>query len=238
MSSWSERQRLFRRWTLACMAGETLGITVAAGSMALLTLVAAPPALLVGGMVAAGVIEGSALALFQHHVLRERLPTLPRRAWLTATVLVAALGWLGGALATLGAPAGAGAAPSDGVMMGLGLLAGAGLGAILGGAQAVVLRRYSRGAGLWVAANAVGWAVGLAWLMLAASLPTTQSGLPEILLAGLLGGALAGLIVGAATAPVLGWLAPYAIGQGEDSPAVRPPNPPSTHPQQSLSVLD
>jgi hypothetical protein len=56
---------------------------------------------------------------------------------------------------------GAQAEPSEVLVYGLAFLMGLVLGPVLGFAQWLVLRRYVRGAALWMPANAVAWAFGM-----------------------------------------------------------------------------
>lgn len=116
------------------------------------------------GMLLEGVLVGSAQAA----VLR-RHSSLPARSWVVATAVGAGTAWLLGMVpSTLMALLGADAAPGDAALREPGplatwaLAAGLGLltGPILGLAQWRVLRRLP-GAGHWLWANALAWAVGM-----------------------------------------------------------------------------
>ncbi|MDQ3854907.1 MAG: hypothetical protein M3281_00760, partial [Chloroflexota bacterium] len=92
-------------------------------------------------------------------VRRRYLPWLTRRAWATASAIGAAVCW------ALGMTIGAYLAPSSepgplAVTVAAGLL-GAFAGALLGAAQWVVLRHHLPGAAWWIAANALGWVLGM-----------------------------------------------------------------------------
>lgn len=87
-------------WTLACCAGESLGIGVAAAIGCLhLAFLGEPQAawhrvLLVAAMVPAGTIEGLVTGSFRWSVLRKRFARLRARNWLMFTALGAATTWL------------------------------------------------------------------------------------------------------------------------------------------------
>lgn len=153
-------------------------------------------------LVAGGLIEGTALGVAQSTVLASRLGAARRRAWVLVTVLVAGVGWAAGsAPATLGG--------SDGASPPLGLIVlgaaglGLGMGALLGLAQAAVLRRQVRHPWRWVPANALGWAVAMAVIFTGAS--TAGASWPLVAVVGY--GALTGAIAGAGLGAVTGlWL--------------------------------
>lgn len=197
------------RWSFACAAGELLGIAAAAGAAALLATRMGEPAtpaekaLALGVMVAAGVLEGTLVGAFQWRVLRRRFPAVPARGWIGATAAVAAAGWSLGMLPSLLQPAPAADAPAPelplatvGVLaLGLGLLAGA----MFGAGQWTVLRRHARHAGRWIAANALGWGVGITWIYLAAAVVEPGTPTAAVALTGALSGVAAGLTLGLVT---------------------------------------
>lgn len=107
---------------------------------------------------AAGAIEGACLGAAQGLVLRRSWPRLRVGAWARATMVGGALAW---ALGMTAGSHGPGAMPPLWVVGIVMIASGLVFGGILGAAQAVVLRRHARGAGRWIAANAVGWMIGL-----------------------------------------------------------------------------
>ena len=204
------------RWTVACGAGETVGMAAAALAAGLLNAVFGEPTTLGLGLVlwlgttAGGVVEGLAIALFTYPLLRRWLPELPSQRWVGATVAVTLLGWaLGSAPSTLVAGAIGGmattqdqssaAGPPVAALVVVAVVGGLALGAIFGAAQAWALRPYVAHADRWVPVNAVGWTLALAVIMLGAT--TAPAGLPlaSLLLWGGLTGVLAGLTIGAVT---------------------------------------
>ena len=90
------RDRRALRWILAVTIGEATGFAVAAG-VAVWTIVAGlddPTRLVL--VIAAGAVEGTALAIGQYAGMRVRRP--PAGRWIGATALAAATAW------TLGTP--------------------------------------------------------------------------------------------------------------------------------------
>lgn len=165
----------------------------------------------VGGLVAftlLGAWEGAAVGLAQWIVLRRRLPEIGRRSWVWATVAGAVAAWLLGMLpntimsfigdggGTMPEPESAGLFVMAG---GMGMV----LGAVLAAWQWRVLRRHVTGAGWWVPANALAWAVAMPLIFMAAGLPLPRDGLLALLAAAVtvIGGA--GAVVGAIQGAVL-----------------------------------
>jgi hypothetical protein len=204
---------LFRRWVLDCAAGELLGIGIAGALAATYLLVGGEPQSVperlgfLALMRAAGSLEGHLLGWFQARVLRELIPGLSVRRWVGLTVLIAFLGWLAGMLPstlivdTARAPAATGPDLDQSPGAFLALAAGAGLfvGALFGWLQWVELRRHVRRAGRWVLANAIGWAVALTWIYVAAPWPDAETPTGVVIASGLVGGTLAGLSLGLVT---------------------------------------
>ena len=190
------------RWVVACAAAEAVGMTAAAGAARGADGLAPLAGFLV--VVAGGLVEGTALGLAQSTVLSTRLGRTGRRAWVAVTVLVAGLGWAAGsAPATLAADAG-GPAPSLGIVMLGGAALGLAMGALLGGAQATVLRHRVRHPWRWVTANALAWPIAMAVIFAGATTAGPAWSWPVV--AGY--GALTGAIAGAGLGLVSGsWLA-------------------------------
>jgi hypothetical protein len=174
--------RLWLRWVLANALAETLGLgsTFAIGLGVFAGLPEPKTALAAIGqaplMTASGVLEGLIVGLAQWWVLRAPFVRLTRRAWVVATILGAVVAWACGSVPMTIASLGAGqesataAEPAGWVMS----LAAAGMGAVAGLVLALfqwrVLRGHARGAGLWLPANALAWALGMPLIFAAVDL--------------------------------------------------------------------
>jgi hypothetical protein len=166
---------LYRRWIIANGLAEAagLGTTFVGGRLVAphLEQVTGVAAILGGALAAVllgTLLEGVLVGLFQERVLRQRLPTPRRGAWVLATAAGAGLAWLLGmvpsTLMALGANESPGPAPQEPgalVQYGLAMVMGLVAGPILGLAQWTVLRRRVSGAGRWLWANALAWGVGM-----------------------------------------------------------------------------
>jgi hypothetical protein len=129
------------------------------------------------------------------------VPALDGGRWVLVTVAVAGLGWAAvSAPAALGGAddAGAGAPPLPLLLAGAAAL-GIGMGAVLGGAQALVLRGRVPRPGRWVAANAVAWAPAMSVIFLGATTPDSDWSVASVLGLGALTGAVAGTVLGLVT---------------------------------------
>lgn len=170
----STATRWYGRWILANGWAEAagLGTTLLVGSLAGPVLETRPSvkAVLAGALLAIvlGVLlEGVLVGAAQERVLRLRLPLIPRRAWTLATAGGAGLAWILGMVPStvmaLGESSVDVATPESSALAQYALAAtlGATTGPILGVVQWTVLRRYVRGAGHWLWANALAWAVGM-----------------------------------------------------------------------------
>jgi hypothetical protein len=215
------------------VVAEAIGMTASAGAArAATSLVEADlaRATLLGFLVvvAGGLVEGTALGVLQARVLGERLGSHGRRAWVSVTVAVAGVGWaLGSAPATLaGDTADAGASPPLAAVLagaaGIGLV----LGALLGAAQVwVLVRRAARPAARpaqWVLGSALGWTVAMTVIFGGATTAGADWAWPLVAGYGTLTGALAGLVMGAVTAPFLARLDLPARDLGPDPQSPRP----------------
>jgi hypothetical protein len=133
-----------------------------------------------------GAFEGAVVGFAQWLVLCGRLTDLARRSWILATVAGAVAAWFLGMLpSTVMALAGNGGGEGPdfegaGVFV---MAAGVGLvlGAVLATPQWRVLRRHVRGAGWWIPANAIAWAVAMPLIFLAAGMPLPQDALAPLL---------------------------------------------------------
>jgi hypothetical protein len=201
------------RWTFNCAFGELIGIALA-GAIAFSVNFAVgepqtffPKLLVLLAAMISGLVEGSLLGFFQWRVLKERFPRLPRREWIFYTVAIAVLGWFLGMLPSLFfipqevAPLEPAGVDIDNpyLFAGLSIAVGLVLGALFGLFQWFSFRKYAQKAARWIIANALGWGIGIGWIYLAASLPDENTSLLLNVGLGLMGGALAGLSVGAVT---------------------------------------
>jgi hypothetical protein len=208
-------RRAIIQWIAACTAGELLGFGAAAlwAWIAVLVFGAEPVSWMgrlgvLALMILAGVCEGTVLAALQWSALRHWFPGLQARPWISATAAVAAFGWFVGMLpSTLIGNSGTDPArlidPPWWLVMAGAALFGALAGALFGCAQWLVLRRHAHGAGRWIMANAVGWALGLPWSYLAGSSTDVSQALLWAVVSAVLAGALMGLAVALATAHAL-----------------------------------
>jgi hypothetical protein len=219
-----------RRWALACLAAEAVGMTAAAGSAQLSHALVGEPA---GGrelavaltvVVAGGLVEGLALGSAQVAAFRATHPSVPPVAYVAATLLVAGVGWA--AVSTPAALAGPAGDGGSGPPQPLLVLGGAGLGvvmgAVLGGAQAVALRGAVARPGRWVVANAVAWVPAMAVIFAGASTPSADWSAGQVTLLGTVTGAVAGGVLGL----VLGRWVPHLGSR----PGREGPPPPRTAP--------
>jgi hypothetical protein len=201
------------RWTLNCAFGELIGIALA-GAIAFSVNYAVgepetflPKLLVLLAAMLSGFVEGSLLGFFQWRILKERFTRMPRREWIFYTVAIAVLGWFLGMLPSLffipqeAASTEPGGVDTDSPFLfaGLSIAVGLVLGALFGLFQWFSFRKYAQKAGKWIIANALGWGLGIGWIYLAASLPDENTSLQVNIGLGLIGGALAGLSVGAVT---------------------------------------
>ena len=196
------------RWVLLCGAAEVVGMTAAAGTAKLSSGLGDAPTVTAWGLVVAGgLVEGLALAVAQAAGLADWLPHLRRARFVVMTVVVAGLGWAGAsARSTLASPDGT-APPLAVVLVGAAAL-GLVMGALVGAAQASVLRDAARHPGRWVGANAVAWPVAMTVIFLGATAPGADWPLPGVLGLGAATGAVAGGLLGL----VLGWFVPSLDG--------------------------
>lgn len=209
---------LWLRWTLLCAAGEIIGIGVAAGTVALLLATLGEPTtiarrvVIIAVAVAAGAIEGLAVGHFQWLGLRQQIPAVPKRAWVTASIAVAALGWFLGMTPSVfffGQESdGDSSGPPTAIAILLAIPLGLMMGALFGGGQWYVLRRYALHARRWILGNALGWSLAFIWIFLAATLIPEGMSVALIALAGVGAGLFSGLSVGSVTGAVLLQLRP------------------------------
>lgn len=160
-------------------------------------------------MTATGAVEGMVVGLWQWSVLRRSFANIKRRAWVWATVVGALVAWFLGSLPStlmdMGAQQSAATMPEPELATVLLLAVGMGLvlGAVLAYPQWRVLRRAVEGAWLWVPANSLAWAVGMAGIFatidVAQAYATAQGSLSTVwaVLIVALGLLISGALVGA-----------------------------------------
>ncbi|MCW3836095.1 hypothetical protein ACFQ1E_08585 [Sphingomonas canadensis] len=198
-----------RRWVIACAAGELIGIAVAALWWVTMDRIepdpvsAAAKAAMLAAKGLSGLFEGAVLGLLQAHALRAFYPRLSAARWTGATIAVAMAGWvIGSSFSVLASSVPAGPPPPDPGALATAVMAaafGLAVGALFGGAQAIALRGAARASGWWVLFNALGWAVALPFIYLAAGVDL-GIGIAGAVLNGLAGGCAAGAMLGLVTA--------------------------------------
>lgn len=201
----------------ACAGAETVGMAASAGAARVATLLDTRTGFLV--VVMGGLVEGLALGLLQGRVL-ERLLGVSARAWLLVTLVIAGVGWAAGsAPSTLGAGDASEPAPALGIVLVGALGIGVAMGAVLGVAQASVLRHHVRHPWRWVGVSAAAWGVAMPVIFAGASTAGASWHWAWVVLYGAATGALAGTALGAVS------------GAGVPALSARPPNeaePPPT----------
>lgn len=193
------------RWILACAGAEAIGMTASAAAATVTN--GQPPATALTAVVAGGLVEGLALGLLQALVLRRWLPQLGRLAWVVVTAVVAGVGWAAAsAPSQLGDPSGE--APPLGLIVVGALALGAAMGAVLGAAQALVLRGRVAHPARWIGISAIAWTPAMGVIFLGATLPDESWPRPVVIVLGTVTGAVAGALLGL----ISGVLSPWLVG--------------------------
>jgi len=212
----------WRRWTLATVIGEVVGLG-GAGILAGLAAVLAPEdpgaavmVLLMVAMLGAGAGEGAVVGFAQSRILRHALPSIPPRRWVVATAVGALLAWsLGAAVFIL-------ALPDDAAFqdhLPLMLVLGVACGTLLGAAQWVALRAHVARSGLWIVANTAGWAIGLMWAFFVPMAITEDAHIAVVVPLALLTGLGTGIAPGVVTGLMLDRLTPETqMGRAHGTP--------------------
>ncbi|MBI4886265.1 MAG: SDR family NAD(P)-dependent oxidoreductase [Acidobacteria bacterium] len=211
----------YRRWIVACAAGELVGIGAATGAaLGIHALIGEPQSiasrlLTLAIFAAVGAVEGTALAGFQWRVLRARLPRLRVGEWVGVTVALAVGGWIVGMMPSLfiNHEAAAQEEPGLAFVLLMASIAGAGAGLCFGAAQWFILRRHAERASRWIWIHVPAWALAMTAIFLGASLPSGGSSGWFIGLSGVTGGMLGGLLLGAVTGLVASNLRPWVDEQ-------------------------
>ena len=193
-------RELWRRWTLGTAAGELVGFAAPALVMAAGTMGGWNDTAQLLSILLSGAVEGAALGLAQFIALRPAFPALSGRAWVLGTALGAVVAYLLAMIAV--ALFGAGTIPVvllvlAGVALGAGFLVSIGL------SQWLVLRKHLRHAGWWIPANAAAWTIGVAVPFGTFALVPDGAPFWAWATAGIAGGVLMGLVVGALTGMAL-----------------------------------
>lgn len=195
-----------RRWVLACIVAETIGMTAAATAARVghdLVEDGGARMLALGLVVAGGLVEGVALGVLQGRVLAARLPRLHLSRFVALTVLVAGVGWAVASAPSALATDDGGSGPALGLILlgalGIGLV----MGPVLGLAQAAALQGAVAHPWRWVAANTVAWPAAMVAIFMGASTAGSTWTTPVVAVYGALTGVVAGAILGLLTGP---WL--------------------------------
>lgn len=192
---------LWMRWSVATLAGEVIGFGLV-GVLAFYIATSIPEdhrLLTATLIVAAGAIEGIALGTAQTWVLQRALHDGELGEWVVATTGGALAGWaLGMPFGQYASESGMPASALPFAALGLLLV----MGTVMGWLQWLVLRRHVGASRGWILASAVAWSVGLvpAYAMVSLLGPEHPTWLVVAVTAaaGLLMGALVGIITGAA----------------------------------------
>lgn len=202
-----------RRWTVLCAVAEGIGMTAAAAAAKTgQSLVGEPSggrdaAVVLGLVVAGGLVEGLALGVAQASGLASWLTHRRRVGWVLTTLAVAGVGWAAAsAPSVLEEPGGTGPSFLLVVLgaMGIGLL----MGAALGAAQALVLRGVVPHPWLWVSANVTAWVLAMPVIFVGATIPDTGWQVATVVVLGTATGLVAGAVLGV----VSGWFLPSLVG--------------------------
>lgn len=221
------RNQWYTRWTWSVGLAEFIGIGFAGAVAISVNAQVGEPVglpskvLVLLIMVAAGSVEGFLIGHFQAQRLRERLPDLSYRRWVTRTIILAAGAWFLGMLPSTwmagqaAAPTAAATPPDFPMWLSLlgAVVMGALFGAVFGLVQGPLLRPHiGKVAGRWLPANALAWAAGLWWVYLGATWPDGSEPAWQIILSALVSGLLMGLTVGAVT----GWYLRHMLNHRND----------------------
>jgi hypothetical protein len=202
---------LLRRWVLGNGVGELLGLGVGTALGVPLQLwleqrIPLLPAVVLAAVVFA-LVEGLAVGGAQWRVLRLLAPEVGARRWLATTMAGGLTAWLAVSVPLALAQPGPGGAAAPQPPLALQLVAmslvGLAAGPVLGGWQALALRRVVRRPWPWLWANAKAWAVGMPVIQLGAG--GTPAGTPLAVVVALAAVTLftAGCLVGRIHGPTL-----------------------------------
>jgi hypothetical protein len=170
-------------------------------------------------MIATGAVEGFVVGHFQSKVLQTKIDNFIGRRWTFATTIGALTAWILGTIPSFimaFAENSQNSHPKEMSEIAIGLSAagmGFALGIVLGFPQWFELRRYVKGAGWWIFANALAWTIGMPQLFAAPSV--IAEGVPAWQIALVIFAAIisAGASVGAIHGLFLIWL----LKKGEEN---------------------
>ena len=189
---------LLRRWTAWVTLGEFLGFCLPSVTAALVW--DRSTWLMVPAVTVAGAGEGAVLGWSQTRVLRRELAAFSVRRWVGLTAAGAAFAWFVGMIPSTTFETWSAWPPVALVAAGAAL---AGLLLVsIGTAQWFELHRHVEDAGLWVAATAFAWALGLS-VFGAVTSPLWQPGQSTALVVAI--GVLGGLVMAFTMALTTGW---------------------------------
>ena len=191
----------FGRWVGATTTAETIGMTAAATAAVIAARVDSV-AVGLAIVVAGGLVEGVALALFTARVLRRWRPAVRSAWWVTATIVVAGLGWAGASAPAALAGDGDGTEPPLALVLAGAAALGLVLGALLGLVQAPALRGAVAHPWRWVGVSAAAWTPTMVVMFVGATLPDATWSPTAIILTGVVTGVLAGALLGVISALV------------------------------------
>jgi hypothetical protein len=123
--------------------------------------------------------SGSADGLLTGAVLQRVVPLLPAKTWIGLNAAMTVVVGAGNELALL-VGSGDAAPPDDGSigqLLAAALIAGAAIGAVVGGLQALVLRRAALGTGAWIACSSAAFAIVLCVFTIAGRIWDTGGGI-------------------------------------------------------------
>jgi hypothetical protein len=192
---------------ITCGTAELIGIGVGAAWWIAMDQIAPDPvtlggkATMLGLKSLSGLVEGIVLGSLQAMVLRRLYPKLSARAWVILTSLLAIFGWAVGSAIPIFGTFGAQdqIEPPLLLIVAFASIFGLLIGGLFGGVQALALRQSAHCSYWWVIGNALGWAIALPVIYLAASLPDQATAMWHIVAAGLGSGIVAGVLLGAVT---------------------------------------
>jgi len=202
------------RWTALCAIAEAIGMTAAATAAKTSQALVGEPgngrqtALALSIVVGGGLVEGIALGGLQATGMGRLLPTLSRRRWLLVTTAVAGVGWAAASAPSAVSGDNDEAAPALLLVLVGAVGLGVAMGALLGAAQASVLRSHVRNPWRWVPANMAAWGPAMAVIFLGAGAPAADWSVLAVVALGTVTGLLAGTILGLVT----GWFLPTLDG--------------------------
>jgi hypothetical protein len=191
------RLQLWLRWTTATLAGEVLGIGVIVALTTLFSRVAAGTWTMVV-LIAAGSLAGAVLGACQWTAIGPHLPREKAR-WIAHTTAASAFTWTLGVFGSAAAQAPEATCTPVGVVLASVMPVGMLVGAAIGAAQWLILRRRYEDSGWWLLANTLGWALGtmsaFTWMV---RCPQPESAAALAVL-GTTAGLIAGLVTGGVT---------------------------------------